>query len=277
MNSTLDIMNLPHPLVMGILNASPDSFYKQHASNDLTLLQDHVDKLIVEGADIIDIGGMTSKPHSEEITIEEEMKRCIPIIEYIRIKYPNQFISIDTYRGELAETALQMGVQMVNDISGGMLDKNMASIIKKYDSYYVCMHMKGKPKDMQLSPFYQDVVKDVYHFFEERLAYFHSLSIRKVILDVGFGFGKTIKHNYELLNGLRKFTDLQMPILVGISRKSMIYKLLNIQAEDALSATSALHLLALQQGANILRVHDVVEAKQCIGLYQQIKKPMIIR
>jgi dihydropteroate synthase len=267
MNKPINIMQLNEPIVMGIINATPDSFYNKGRDNSLQEIEFKANKMIAEGATILDVGGMSTKPNSIEISIKEEIERAIPVIEMMRKNHSDILISIDTYRSEVAQKAIKAGANIINDISGGQLDSSIIDIAVKYNVPYICMHIQGNPRTMQMNPSYENVVDDVMNYFQERLITFSKKGLENIILDVGFGFGKTIEHNYTLLKNLSQFKKLDKPILAGLSRKSMIYKPLNSDAEHALNGTTALNMIALQQGANVLRVHDVMEAVECVKLY----------
>jgi dihydropteroate synthase len=264
------LLDLSTPKIMGILNVTPDSFFDggRYDSMDNALFQ--VEKMLEEGADIIDIGGMSSRPGAEIISTEEELKRVIPIVEAITKRFEESILSIDTVKSEVAKQAIEAGGHLINDISAGQFDDKLYETVAALDVPYILMHMNGSPKTMQHDPKYDNVITHVTDFFIREVGILRELGVKDILLDVGFGFGKTIDHNYQLLKQLKDFQIIDSPILVGISRKSMIYKLLNIQPQAALSATSALHLLALQNGGNLLRVHDVKEAKEVIELWKQI-------
>lgn len=251
---------------MGIINATPDSFYSKSTAQQISEALVLAEKHLQAGASILDIGGQSTKPNAIKITAQEEAKRVVPLIEAIAKRF-DCFISVDTFYSEVVEQAVQAGTSMVNDISAGRLDENLLPIVAKYKLPYVLMHMQGNPQTMQQKPVYKNVVGEVYNFFEERIAYCKKLGIDQIVLDAGFGFGKTIENNYSLLKNQAKFLKLGFPVLTGISRKSMIYKPLQLTPNEALNGTTALHILALQNGASILRVHDVAEAKQAIDLY----------
>ncbi len=260
------------PIVMGILNVTPDSFYNKGRNNSLLQLLEQAHKMVMEGATILDIGGMSSRPNATLISEQEEMDRIQPIIDILANELPSTLLSVDTFRSRIAANAIQAGVHWINDISGGEMDDDMLETIGKYKAPYVCMHMQGTPQTMQVSPSYQNIVQELLAFFQKKLDSFQQLGIEDVILDVGFGFGKTIAHNYTLLNSLDAFQLLLKPLLVGISRKSMVYKPLKTNADEALNGTTALHMIALQKGASILRVHDVKEAVECVELWKMLKK-----
>lgn len=272
LNCNGQLVSLENPIVMGILNVTPDSFYDggQYTANSSILQQ--VEKMLTAGAKIIDIGGMSSRPGAEIIDTEEELKRVIPAIEAIMTAFPDAIISIDTIRSKVAKEAVASGASIINDISAGKLDSEFYQTVANLDVPYILMHMLGKPKNMQEKPVYEDIALTVLDFFIKEVGKLRELGIKDIILDPGFGFGKTIDHNYQLLNKLHAFQLLDLPILAGISRKSMIYKLLDITPEAALNGTTALNMVALQQGAKILRVHDVQEAVETINLYLQLEK-----
>jgi len=228
--------------------------------------------MIDEGADIIDLGGFSSRPGAKEITLEDEEKRVLPIVKLIYKTFKNVLISVDTFRSELAKKSLDNGAKIINDISGGDLDKEMFKTIGDYKAPYIMMHMKGIPKNMQDNPNYEDVTVDIIKDFSRKIENAQSQGINDIIIDPGFGFGKTLNHNYEILNNLELFKILNRPILVGISRKSMIYKVLNNTPQRALTGTISLNTIALIMGANLLRVHDVKEAKETINLFNYLKE-----
>lgn len=259
------------PLVMGIINVTPDSFYEgSRQQNDKSILA-QATKMISEGADIIDVGGQSTRPGSKRISVKEELERVLPAVEIIVKNFPGTIISVDTYQSKVAEECVNAGAAMINDISAGSLDKDMITTIAKLGVPYICMHMKGTPDDMQQDPTYRNVTSEVLDFFIQKIDECKHAGINDVIIDPGFGFGKTISHNFKLLKELPAFKMLEKSILVGLSRKSTIYKTLGISAEEALNGTTVLHTLALQNGANILRVHDVKEAKELIALYERYR------
>lgn len=266
------LLNLQKPIVMGILNITPDSFYDGGKFTQEEAIKAQVNKMIAEGACIIDVGGMSSRPGAELIEETTEKERVIPVIKMIAKTFPDTLISIDTIRANIAREAVEEGAHIVNDISAGRLDKEMYATIASLKVPYILMHMSGKPEDMQKKTSYGNVVRDILSFLTFEIQKLRELGVIDIIIDPGFGFGKTIAQNYSLLNHLHAFQMLDCPILAGISRKSMIYKLLEIKPEQALNGTSALHMIALQQGARILRVHDVQEAVQVIELYEMVKK-----
>lgn len=262
------ILSFDRPLVMGVINLTPDSFYGDSRALDPNLVLDKVAYMVDNQVDILDLGAMSSRPGAELISIDEELNRLKPSLDEIVKTYPNLFISIDTVHGKVAQHGLENGASMINDISAGAIDKTIIDTTIKYSAYYCLMHMQNLPINMQDNPAYSDTTLDVLGFLKNKSERLKTIGLDKIIIDPGFGFGKDISDNYRLLNDLSVFGILDLPILVGLSRKSMIYKPLNIKPEESLSATTALHLLALQKGANILRVHDVKEAKQAIALFE---------
>lgn len=267
-NGTL--IDLSTPKIMGILNVTPNSFYDggKHNSIDTALRQ--AEKMLQEGATFIDVGGASSKPGVKKISVDEELKRVLPIIEKIALTFPEVFISIDTYRSNVAAQAVAAGAQLVNDISAGNLDPDMLKIVGELGVPYIAMHMLGTPQTMQKNPTYKDVLVAVRYFFSEKIAQARAAGIDDVILDPGFGFGKTTAHNFELLKYLHTLQIDGIPLLVGVSRKSMIYNTLKTDAAHALNGTTVLNTIALQQGAHILRVHDVKEAQETIRLLEAV-------
>jgi len=270
-NSSLNGINLDEPIVMGILNVTPDSFFDggQYLSDETIVRK--VNAMEFDGAKIIDIGGYSSRPGATEISEAEELKRVLPIVKLIRSNFSDMLISIDTFRSNVAEQCVNTGANIVNDISGGSLDSKMFDTISKLKVPYVLMHIKGTPETMQENPTYSNIAQEVYQYFEEKISILNAKGISNIILDPGFGFGKTVGHNYEILKSLKQFNSFNLPILVGFSRKSMINKVLNTTPEEALNGTSILNTLALTHGAKILRVHDVKEANECIQLVEMVK------
>ena len=263
------LFDLSKPKVMGILNLTPDSFYDGGVHNEINNIENHVNMMVEDGMDILDIGGYSSKPGAKNISCDEEMTRVIPILKHIRKIFPDLVISIDTFRSKIASMSLDEGADIINDISGGTLDKNMMSIVSKNNCPYILMHMQGNPQNMQNDPSYENVTLEIIQYLAQRIKIAHDNNIVDIIVDPGFGFGKTLEHNFEILNNLEKFNVLDTPILAGFSRKSMIYKTLKTSSEKALNGTSSLNTIALMKGAKILRVHDVKEAKECIILYEK--------
>ena len=263
------LFDLSKPKVMGILNLTPDSFYDGGVHNEINKIEDHVNKMVNDGMDILDIGGYSSKPGAKNISVDEELSRVIPVLKHIRKIFPELVISIDTFRSKIASASLNEGANIINDISGGTLDKNMISVVAKNNCPYILMHMQGNPQNMQNDPSYENVTLEIIQYLAQRIKIARDNNIIDLIVDPGFGFGKTLEHNFEILNNLEKFNVLDTPILAGFSRKSMIYKTLKTSSEKALNGTSSLNTIALTKGAKILRVHDVKEAKECIILHEK--------
>lgn len=270
LNSNGKQLNINSPLVMGVLNCTDDSFFEGSRSLQLSELQIKIDQMVAEGVDIIDVGGQSTRPGAVQIETEQEIIRVKGALNYIKSVYPNQWISIDTTQSEVASFAIQHGADIVNDISAGNMDKKMLSTVANLKAPYICMHMQGRPETMQVAPHYGNVTEEVISFFKDKIDEIRQAGIKEVILDPGFGFGKTIEHNYKLMHELEKFHQLNLPILVGISRKSMIYKLLGSTPEDALNGTTSLNTVALMKGAHILRVHDVRAAKEVVQIFKQL-------
>ena len=266
------LIDLEIPRVMGILNITPDSFYPgSRFNNDKEILR-AATKMLEDGADILDVGGYSSRPGAKDISSEEESNRVLRVIKLVNREYPDAIISVDTFRAEIArEAVLGCGAMIINDISGGDADNNMFKVVEELNVPYVMMHMKGDPRTMQINPVYDDIVADILKWFGERIFKLESAGVKDIIIDPGFGFGKTIDHNFELLRRLGDFSIAGLPVLVGISRKSMIWKTLDISADDALNGTTALNAIALLHGADILRVHDVREAVQTVRLISKLR------
>lgn len=258
-------LDLSQPKVMGILNLTPDSFFD--GGNHSTSYLQHVEKMLIYGASIVDIGGMSSRPGATIITAENEIERIAAPLTEILQKYPQVIISVDTIHAATADFALKKGAHIINDISAGTYDKQMFAIVAKHNATMCLMHMKGTPETMQTNTQYKSVTQDVFQFLDRQITVASSFGVSHLIADVGFGFGKSVEQNYELLRHLPQFKKLNLPLLCGVSRKSMINKLLNIQARDALNGTTAVHMLCLANGANLLRVHDVKEAVECIKVF----------
>ncbi len=261
-----NLIDLTIPKVMGILNVTPDSFYDggKYQNEHSLILQ--VQKILEEGATFIDIGGYSSRPGAAHIKEEEELQRVIPVIQFLIQEFPDLIISIDTFRSKVAQKAINAGASMINDISGGNMDENMFHTVATLQVPYIMMHMKGTPQNMQKDPFYEDLIVEINAYFAQKIEELTLLGIHDIILDAGFGFGKTLEHNYQILKNHDLIGFKSFPTLVGISRKSMVYNPLNITAQEALNGTTVLNTLALQKGASILRVHDVKEAMQAIRL-----------
>ncbi len=266
------LLTTAQPLVMGIINATPDSFYKGDLPSGLKAMVALAGKMKAEGASIIDIGGQSTRPGSDRISSSQEMQRVIPLIEAIHSVYPELILSIDTYHSEVAMAALKAGTSIVNDISAGSLDPEMIDCVSSLNVPYICMHMKGTPESMQINPTYEDLIKEVLDFFIAKIDQCKQAGIRDIIIDPGFGFGKTMDQNFTLLKQLSVFKMLDKPILVGLSRKSMVYKTLGIGVEESLNGSSVLNTIALLQGASIIRVHDVKEAMEAVSLFVAFEK-----
>ena len=258
-------LSLETPRIMGILNITPDSFFtgSRHSVHSALLA---AEKMIQQGAEILDIGGQSTRPGSERISKEKEWNRIQPVIKALRSSFPEVWLSVDTYHASIAKNSISEGVEIINDISFGDDDSEMLSSIQNQDLTYIGMHKKGDPKIMQDSPFYQNVAHEVYSYLDEKSRLFQNQGVHNLIVDPGFGFSKNIEHNFELLKNIELFKTLNLPILMGISRKSMIYKTLEITPDESLNATTILHTFGLLKGVHILRVHDVLEAKQIIQL-----------
>lgn len=265
------LIDLTVPKVMGILNVTPNSFFDGGKYKKESEILSQVEKMIRDGAIFIDIGAYSSKPNAELVSVEEELSRIIPVVDLILQHFPETLISIDTFRSEVAQACLEKGAAMINDISAGNLDEKMLDVIAKYKVPYIMMHMRGTPQTMQSLTDYQDIVKEMLFYFSEKMAMARSLGINDLIVDPGFGFAKTLDQNYEILKHLDLFDMLELPLLVGVSRKSMVYKPLNSSAGEALNGTTVLNTIALTKGAKILRVHDVKEAVETVQLLNKIK------
>lgn len=272
------LIDLSVPRVMGILNITTDSFYAGSRYNSENEILKAATKMIEEGADILDVGGYSSRPGAKDISVEEESTRVLKAIKLINKELPDTIISVDTFRSGIArEAVVECGALMINDISGGEADTSMFETVRRLNVPYILMHMKGVPRTMHIKPVYEDIVADILKWFGERIYMLNSAGLKDIIIDPGFGFGKTIDNNFELLRRLGDFSITGLPLLVGISRKSMIWKTLNISSEEALNGTTALNEIALANGADILRVHDVKEAVQTIKLTEKIKNTKIIQ
>ena len=260
------------PLIMGIINSTPDSFFQgsRFTSTDAVLAQ--AEKMLEEGADIIDIGGQSTRPGSTLLTATEELQRVIDSVEALNKRFPEAFISIDTFYALVAKETVAAGACIINDISAGSMDETMISMVASLNVPYVLMHMKGKPDTMQQSAHYEDVTREVLDFFIHHIPLIRNAGIKDIIVDPGFGFGKTIAHNFELLRNLSALKMLDCPILLGLSRKSTIYKTLGTDASQALNGTTVLNTIGIENGANILRVHDVKEARETVTLLSALYK-----
>lgn len=272
LNCSGRLLVMDKPWVMGIINATPDSFYKESRKHHIDEIMQLADKMITEGANIIDIGGQSTRPGSERIGVQEETDRTAPAIERIMQHFPDAIISIDTYSADVAQAAVKAGASMVNDISSGDMDDAMIPVVAALRTPYICMHMQGTPDTMQKDPQYENVSITVLDYLAAKVDQCRKAGIDDIIIDPGFGFGKTIAHNFALLQSLPAIQIIKRPVMVGLSRKSTIYKTLRITAEEALNGTTVLHTIALMNGANILRVHDVRAAKEAIDLFMAYKE-----
>ena len=266
------LIDLSTPKVMGIINVTPDSFYDGGVTTSEMLVLEQASRMLQDGATFLDVGGYSSRPDATDISEQEEIDRVVPAINAIVKKFPKVNISIDTFRSKVAKEAIAAGACMVNDISAGKLDSSMLNVVATAQVPYIMMHMRGTPQTMKSFSAYENITKEVLFYFSERLAKARSFNINDLIVDPGFGFAKTSEQNFELLQHLELFDTLGVPLLAGVSRKSMIYKTLDISAKEALNGTTALHMVALQKGASILRVHDVKEAVECVQLFEQLKR-----
>jgi len=265
------LIDLSRPKIMGILNTTPDSFFEGSWSNSVDSALKRTGKMLDEGADFIDIGGMSTRPGADEVSEEEELKRVIPIVESLLNEFPGILISVDTYRAKVAKEAVEAGAAIINDISAGTMDENLLKTVAGLQVPYILMHMQGIPKNMQKNPVYENVTIEVNQFLSEKVKELKELGINDIIIDPGFGFGKTVEHNYELFRNLDLIAFGEFPLLVGVSRKSIITRFLNISPDEALNGTTVLNAYALQKGANILRVHDVKEAKEVMKIWEMAK------
>ena len=271
-NANGRLMDLSEPQVMGILNVTPDSFYAGSHGVTEGYIIDRIHQIMNEGASIIDIGACSTRPGADEVSIEEEMSRLRMGLELIRKHRPDAIVSVDTYRADVAKMCVEeYGAAIINDISAGQMDEQMFPTIASLGIPYIIMHMKGTPKDMQVNPQYDHFLKEVFYYFSEKVQRLRDLGVKDIIIDPGFGFGKTLEHNYELMNHLEEFALFELPLLVGVSRKSMIYKHLGITPEEALNGTTTLNTIALLKGASILRVHDVRQAMESIKIVQKMR------
>jgi dihydropteroate synthase len=276
-NKTLNIqrrlIDLSVPKVMGILNVTPDSFFDGSRYQSPASILNQVEKMLLEGADFIDVGGYSSRPDATDISIDEEIQRVIPAIELISKQFPQAIISIDTFRSVVAKRAVDAGASLVNDISAGELDVEMVPTVAAMKVPFLAMHMKGSPQTMKQHAHYQDLLHEVLTYFHEKISRLHQAGVKDILIDPGFGFAKTIEQNFELLSHLDHLLALGKPLVVGLSRKSMIWRTLGTTAEHALNGTTALHSIALMKGAGILRVHDVKEAVEVIKLVGRVNSP----
>ena len=267
------LIDISSPIVMGIINVTPDSFNDGGKNSSVETAINQVRKHLEEGATVINIGGYSSRPGADEVTEQEELNRTIPIIEAVLTAFPDAIISIDTFRSNVAKKAIEAGAAIINDISAGDLDDNMFSVVAEKQVPYILMHMQGTPETMQDNPNYKNIIQEITYYLSEKINMLRKKGVNDIIIDPGFGFGKTLEHNYEILGKLNNFQLLNVPALAGISRKSMIYKLLEISSKESLNGTIAANIIALRNGANILRVHDVKEASECIRLDNKTSMP----
>ena len=264
------LIDLSTPKVMGILNITPNSFFDGGKYKTENEILKQVEKMLTDGATFIDIGAYSSKPGADSVSEVEELNRILPVVKSISAHFPDTILSIDTFRSELAKICIENGAALINDISAGNLDDKMLEVIAKYKVPYIMMHMRGTPQTMQIMTDYDNIVKELLFYFSEQVAKARSYGIDDLIIDPGFGFAKTLEQNYEILQKLELFEITDLPLLVGFSRKSMIYKIVESNAEQALNGTTVLNTIALTKGAKILRVHDVKEAMECVKLFQKV-------
>jgi dihydropteroate synthase len=269
-NGNLEDIN--GPKIFGILNLTPDSFYDGGQNGNVEASIRNVKKMLNDGADIIDVGAYSSRPGAKEVSEQEEIDRLLPTVEKISSLFPNTKISVDTFRSKVALHAIKQGAHIINDISGGDLDPDIWNVSAQFNTPYIAMHMQGTPENMQKNPSYVNVVDDILLSFSTKINEMKKSGLKDIIIDPGFGFGKTLDQNYEILKRLSEFSILEHPLLVGVSRKSMIYSLLNTTPQDALNGTTAIHMLALEKGIDFLRVHDVKAAKEAITIWEMINK-----
>ncbi|MDG4951231.1 dihydropteroate synthase [Weeksellaceae bacterium KMM 9724] len=270
------LLDLSSPKVMGILNLTPDSFFDggKHQNQDNILKT--VEQMLEDGLDILDIGGQTTKPGSEVISADEELQRVEPFLDLILKNFPELIVSLDTFYSKVAQHGVEMGAAIINDISAGRIDDELFKTVAELKVPYILMHMQGMPKDMQAEPHYDNIITEINLFFAEKIKTLKELHINDIILDPGYGFGKSLEHNFELLRNQELLGFNDYPILAGVSRKSMICKTLGVNPKDALNGTTAVNMLALQHGAKILRVHDVKEAKECIKIFDSYQSVQIL-
>lgn len=264
-----NLIDLDRPKIMGILNLTPDSFYDGGKYRSASTVLNQVEKMLKEGATFIDIGAYSSRPNASHISQDEELSRLLPVLKLVLKEYPDALISIDTFRSHVASEAINHGACMVNDISGGSMDKNMFATIAKLQVPYIIMHMVGNPQTMQQHVDYKNLIKDIIFYFSQKVFELRKLGVNDIIIDPGFGFSKTLDQNFELLQKLELFSGMDLPLLVGLSRKSMLYKLLDIDANQALNATTSVNTIALTKRVNILRVHDVQEAMETVKIFEK--------
>lgn len=269
------LLNFEQPKVMGIINITPDSFYSASRKEDIKEVLCTIESMVTDGVDIIDVGAMSSRPGAKVISSKDEKQRLIPILLEVKKTFPDVIVSIDTFRAEIAYEVMDIGANIINDISGGDLDNRMFNVVSKFPVPYILMHMRGNSTNMQEHTLYKDLILEMIQYFNHRINQLKDLGKNEIILDPGFGFAKSLDDNYKLLNNLSVFKLSDLPVLVGLSRKSMIYRMLGISPEESLSSTSALHLQALFNGAKILRTHDVKEAIQVVKLFEKMNQVKI--
>ena len=265
------LLDLSSPKIMGILNITPDSFYDGGFYDNQKKVLDQVEKMINDGASIIDIGGYSSRPGADDISSDVELARVLPVLKMIKERFTKVLISIDTFRSEVAKKCVENGADIINDISGGSLDSKMFKTVAKLNVPYIIMHMRGNPSNMMDKTDYENIIEEMENYFSEKIELAKSFGVNDIIIDPGFGFAKTTKQNFDILKNLTSLKKLDKPLLVGVSRKSMIYKTLNLSPIDSLNGSTVLHTISLLKGANILRVHDVKEANECIRLVNELK------
>ncbi|MCD8166383.1 MAG: dihydropteroate synthase [Bacteroides sp.] len=266
------LMDVSVPQVMGILNVTPDSFYAGSRKQTLEEIASRARQILEEGATMIDLGAYSSRPGAQHITPDEEMARLAPALEVIRTNHPDAVISVDTFRAGVARRCVrEYGAHIINDIAAGEMDETMFDVVAELNVPYIMMHMQGTPQTMQQAPRYENFMEEVFLYFAGKIDRLRSRGVKDIILDPGFGFGKTLDHNYELLSWLQEFSVFELPVLAGVSRKSMITRLLGVTPDEALNGTSALHMVALEKGATLLRAHDVKEAVEVVKIYNKLK------
>lgn len=269
------LLDLSVPKVMGILNVTPDSFYAESRKQEAHEIGSRIEQILLEGGDIIDIGAYSSRPNAADVSTEEEMKRLRMGLEILRKTAPEAIVSVDTFRADVAAMCVEeFGVNLINDISAGEMDESMFDTVARLNVPYIMMHMKGTPQNMQQAPSYTHLTEEIIYYFAQKIQTLEARGVKDIIIDPGFGFGKTLEHNYELLNHLEQFGILNHPILVGVSRKSMIYKLLECTPDEALNGTSVINTLAMTKGANILRVHDVRPCVEAVRIFQMMNEQL---
>jgi dihydropteroate synthase len=265
------IVDVSSPMIMGVINLTPDSFYAGSRMNSISDVLRTVEQMLNEGADIIDLGGYSSRPAAADISIDEEIQRTLPVVRDISRSFPTLMLSIDTFRSKVAQSALEAGASMINDISAGELDPALPSLAVLHSVPYVAMHMRGTPQTMNSLTQYDDLISDIIRYFEKKIAWLTAMGLKDIVIDPGFGFAKTVEQNFVLLRDLSALKLFEKPIVAGLSRKSMIWRTLDVTPEDSLNGTTALNMLALNNGASILRVHDVKAAKECVKLWNRMK------